>query len=190
MDSTYLVRALDECVSYLSEQDGDWSRGIPGMDWTPAQAVAHIGEGMIWYAADATAGPTRLDAMELTGKTDLPPADLVRGVSSFGTVLARTLQLAPSGVIGWHPAGLCDMSGFAAMGCAELLVHTYDASLGIGTPFRGDPEVAAGVVARLCPDAAAGYEPWETLLWCHGRIPLGDLPRRERWRWWLDTTPH
>ncbi|GLZ34778.1 hypothetical protein Lesp02_69650 [Lentzea sp. NBRC 105346] len=183
MDTTCLIRTLDLCVSHLSSLDDDWSVQIPGLDWTVAQAVAHLAEGLLWYATDFVAGPTELSTLDPNVKPDATPADLVRSVSVYGTVLVRMLESSPPDTVGWHPYGLADASGFAAMGCDELLVHTYDASVRV--PFTPPADIAALTVARLFPDAPTGHEPWETLLWCNGRIALGDLPRRERWRWSL-----
>jgi hypothetical protein len=185
MDTNGLNRTLTTCVAHLSSADGDWSVRIPGMDWTVAECVAHIAETLLWYATDAAAGTTELSTMDMKVRPSAPPEDLVRTVSAFGRVLTRTLECAPAGVIGWHPSGLADASAFAGIGCAELLVHTYDASLGLGVRFTPDPALALATVERLFPDAPQGHPAWETLLWAHGRIPLGDLPRHTDWRWTL-----
>jgi predicted component of type VI protein secretion system len=61
-----------------------------------------------------------------------------------------------------------------------------DAAAGFGVPFAPAPAFAARVVHRLFPWAPgdlAVADPWAVLLWCNGRAPLGERPRRVGWRW-------
>lgn len=184
MDSKDVTSVTAECSGYLrSAVDEDWSASIPGMDWTVGQAVAHIGDSLLWYATDFAAGRTELSTVDLAVRPGTPPADLIRTLETFADVLGRVLDTAAPGTLGWHPAGLPDASGFAAMACDELLVHTADAASGIGRPFEPSPVQAERTVRRLFPEAPTGADPWATLLWANGRRELGDLPRRTNWRW-------
>ncbi|TWP51192.1 hypothetical protein FKR81_16365 [Lentzea tibetensis] len=185
MDTMCLIRTLDTCVSHLSSTGGDWSARIPGLNWTVADCVAHIAEGLLWYATDLVAGHRELSTMDMKVRPASSPDDLIRTVSTFGTVLVRTVEASPPAAVGWHPYGLGDASAFAAMGCAELLVHTHDASLGLETSFTPDPALAEATLERLFPDAPGGHPAWETLLWAHNRVPLADFPRPDGWRWTL-----
>lgn len=81
----------------------------------------------------------------------------------------------------WH-WGPCDPAGFAAMGVAELLLHTYDIARGLRLPWRPPPGLCAPVLSRLFPDAPQG-PPTEVLLWSAGRIALPGRPRRASWSW-------
>jgi uncharacterized protein (TIGR03083 family) len=136
VDGDTVLRAASECQAFLGGTlDRDWTRPIPDMDWTVAQAVAHIGESLLWYATDLAAGPRELSAMDLRVRPETAPADLVAMLGSYATVLARVIDGAAPGARGWHPAGLADASGFAAMACDELLVHTDDAARGLGLGF-------------------------------------------------------
>jgi hypothetical protein len=69
------------------------------------------------------------------------------------------------------------------MGCDELLVHTYDIGRALGFDVRPDRDLAERVLRRLFPWAPDHVDPWVGLLWANGRVPLGDRPRLERWRW-------
>ena len=184
MDGGQLLQAAGECQTLLAAAvDRDWTRPVPEMEWTVAQTVTHMVETTMWYATDLAAGPERLDTMELRVPPETPKADLVRTVGSFATVLARVVDGAPPGSRGWHPYGQADPSGFAAMACDELLVHTHDAARGLGLPFTPSPALARATLERLFPWAPTGTDPWPTLLWANGRIALPDHPRQRRWRW-------
>ena len=76
---------------------------------------------------------------------------------------------------------MADSTGFAAMGCDELLVHTRDAATGLGLDFE-PPEVLSGlIVRRLFPWAPKDAEPWPALLWANGRRDLPGAQRQVDW---------
>ncbi|MGW7192781.1 GNAT family N-acetyltransferase, partial [Streptomyces sp. NPDC054838] len=79
--------------------------------------------------------------------------------------------------------------GFAAMGAAELLLHTHDIRRGLGAADRaGSARTSALVLDRLFPHAprSAAADAWGSLLAATGRADLPDLPRRRDWRWYAD----
>ena len=88
----------------------------------------------------------------------------------------------------YHPYGISDGPGFAAMGVVELLVHGYDVAQGLGvdvTPASRLP-IPEGPALRAVHRLFAhppGARPAAALLWCTGRIPLPGTPRRTRWTW-------
>ncbi|XVV02268.1 maleylpyruvate isomerase family mycothiol-dependent enzyme [Actinosynnema sp. CA-248983] len=184
MDAVDLARAGVVATALLDEVvDRDWTVGIPGMTWTVAQAVAHIGDSLLWYATDMAAGPRELTTAEVAVRPATPPDDLVATLRAFGSVLVSVLTTTPPDARGWHPWGMADPAGFAAMGSVELLVHTHDAARGLGVPFEPPADLAARVLRRLFPESPVDTDPWQTLLWATGRQPLGELPRRGKWRW-------
>jgi len=81
---------------------------------------------------------------------------------------------------------MTDPTGYCAMACDELLVHTWDIGRGLGEPFELPSAVCARVVSRLFPMwMPIEADPREALLWCNGRIALSDRPRQgEDWGWW------
>ena len=103
-------------------------------------------------------------------------------MGSFATVLARVVDAAAD-ARGWHPFGLADPAGFAAMACDELLVHTSDAARGLEPPFTPAAELSAATLRRLFPWAPADADPWPAPLWANGRIDLPGLERQTPWRW-------
>jgi uncharacterized protein (TIGR03083 family) len=184
VDGGTVLRAANECRAFLGGTlDRDWTRPIPDMDWTVAQAVAHIGESLLWYATDLAAGPRELSAMDLHVRPETTPADLVAVLGSYATVLARVIDGAAPGARGWHPAGLADASGFAAMACDELLVHTDDAARGLGLGFIPTEALSRATLRRLFPWAPGDADPWRALLWANGRVDLPGQERQTGWRW-------
>jgi len=176
--------AAATCTGLLAGAAGrDWSVRAGADERSVAEVVAHVAETLHWYAADLAGGPTEVDALELRVHADRAPAALVATVRSAAFVLAATLDACDEHARGFHPDGAADPSGFAAMACDELLVHTDDAARGLGLAFEPDAHLAAHVVRRLFPWAPHDGRSWPTLRWANGRAPLGERPRLERW-WW------
>jgi hypothetical protein len=96
-------------------------------------------------------------------------------------VLAHVIDGVPPGQRGFHPDGLSDASGFAAMACDEILVHTRDAALGLGLDYEPSEVLSGAVLRRLFPWAPRDEDPWSSLLWANGRIALPDRPRQVGW---------
>jgi uncharacterized protein (TIGR03083 family) len=184
MDGSTVLRAAGECHGLLAAAvDRDWSARVPGMEWTVAETVSHVCTTLLWYSTDFCAGPSEVSTMDMRVRAESAPADLVATLRSFSTVLARVLDGAEPEALGWHPFGIADRSGFAAMACDELLVHTADAGNGLGLPFTPSPELSEATLRRLFPWAPTGTDPWRTLLWANGREDLPGLDRQTGWRW-------
>jgi uncharacterized protein (TIGR03083 family) len=188
--------AAAQCAAFLSVHvDADWSKPIPDLEWTVVQAIDHAAFSSLWYAFDLSAQGNRLDPMDPQMR-DMSQPDRILTFEAMANALAYVVDGTPPGTRGFHPFGMADASGFAAMGCDEMLVHTDDAARGLGTSFRPDDALAARVVQRLFPWAPEGHDPWATLRWANGRQPLGDKPRLEQWWWhcapldeWTGTAP-
>src|SRR5580658_422017 len=121
------------------------------MGWSVSQAVAHAAEGCLWYAIDLAAGGADLHTVEHHVRHDRPPAELIATVRTYTSILVSVVDSVPVDQRGFHPQGLADRSGFAAMGCDELLVHSWDAARGLGMEFDPPSELAEVVVRRLFP---------------------------------------
>ena len=161
--------------------DLDWDRPIPEMTWSVREVVAHISDVLLWYSTDLSAGTGELSTMDLKVRPTEPPEQLIQTLTVFSSLLGYVVDGVPPGQRGLHPDGMADATGFAAMGCDELLVHTWDAATGLGLEFE-PPEVLSRVVLRrLFPWAPKDTDPWATLLWANGRRDLPGAQRQVDW---------
>ena len=78
---------------------------------------------------------------------------------------------------------MADPSGFAAMACDEMLIHTDDAARGLGLAFHPEPDLATAVLHRLFPWVTIITDPWEQLRWANGRADFADQQRLSGWAW-------
>ena len=111
------------------------------------------------------------------------PADVVETLAAYAEIVAAVIETTPSSARGFHPFGMADPSGFAAMACDEMLIHTDDAARGLGLAFHPDPDLAVGVLQRLFPWVTNVIDPWEQLRWANGRNGLSEQPRLSGWGW-------
>jgi Mycothiol maleylpyruvate isomerase N-terminal domain len=184
MRGTDVLAAADAAIGFLEPLAGrDWSRAVPGLDFTVASVMAHAACGPLWYAIDFTGGPGDDGAFEIGVRADAEPVRLLVSLRTTAALCAMTVDSRPPGSRGFHPAGSADASGFAAMACDEILVHTRDAGTGLGESFRPDPGLAGLVLTRLFPWQDPVPDPWAALLHANGRIELPGRPRRQSWTW-------
>jgi hypothetical protein len=150
------------------------------MDADVRRVVVHIASCLIWYAHDLAAGPE-----ESPGPTPQWPegasADLVRELGIAADVLARVVATSGPHDRGWHPWGVADAAGFAAIGIAEVVLHTDDVASALGLDWSPPEGPVRAVLRRLFPEAPVDAHPWRALLWCTGRA---ELPARERVTGW------
>jgi len=179
-----ILAAAAACHSFLGPAVGaDWAAAVPGLDFTVASVVAHAANGPLWYALDLWGGPGDDAAFDLKVRTDAANAALLVSLRSAAHVCAASVDAAPAGIRGFHPAGAADPSGFAAMACDEMLIHTDDAARGLGLRFVPDLKLAGRVLARLFPWHDPGTDAWQALLWANGRIDLPGRQNQTGWTW-------
>ena len=129
------------------------------------------------------AGADEATAFELVRQPDASLAEVLTQLRAATEVLARVVDAAPPQERGLHPWGSADASGFAGMGCAELLLHAGDLAEDQRLDWTPPPGLAAATRARLFPWAPSDADPWTALRWATGR---GELPGRapvSSWRW-------
>ena len=164
--------------------DLDWSRGAGGLDWSCRQTLEHIPSTQINYASQlALAAKERLPRAR-GGEGQLTVAELLLTVEVNAAILEHVLRAAPASARAFHSAGMADPSGFAAMGCDEVLIHTSDIATGFGIDFQPPEDLCGRVLARLFPWAPTDVGHWDALRWANGRVELPELGRQdESWRW-------
>ncbi|GAB3121489.1 hypothetical protein GCM10027160_38900 [Streptomyces calidiresistens] len=185
---------MEDAETFLRRHtDREWSAlPVPGLDFTVASVIRHVTEVLLWYALDLADGPGGDTAFDNSVRADATPAALLASLGAAGRVCAAIIDASGPEARGFHPYGTADPSGFAAMACDEILVHTRDAAGGLdggagggarGEGFVIDPDLARAVTARLFPWHEPTSDPVEGLLWANGRIDIPGRPRQEKWRW-------
>ena len=175
---------------------GDIDAPAGDLAWSCWRTCEHVVNGLLAYALQL-AGQPREGYLPLVA-TDggaLARVDRSSGVDGLAATLLASAELLSTQVAvarpdarAYHPSGLSDGTGFAAMGVVELLAHGYDVARGLGVDVTpaGDLPVPEGpalrAVTRLFP-RPPGTRPAAALLWCTGRIALPGLSRQRRWRW-------
>ncbi|MCX5129949.1 maleylpyruvate isomerase N-terminal domain-containing protein [Streptomyces sp. NBC_00347] len=183
IDTSDVNEAVGEMVRVLGPHDAkDWSVPAGSLEWSCWTTAAHIAHDLLAYAGQVAARPT--DAylpFDLAVRTDSSPREVLQVVTACAGLLASALATTRPEARAWH-FGPCDPSGFAAMGVAEVLLHTHDITQGLGVSWLPPAPLCDAVLYRLFPDAPPG-DPAQVLLWCSGRGDLGDRSRRTSWTW-------
>jgi uncharacterized protein (TIGR03083 family) len=179
-DVTTAVDAVAGAIVPAIEADWDKPAGL--LTWSCRHTLAHVVDCLFWYASNLVRRSTSVAASP--DVVDATPVDeLLDSMRSGAALLALAVDSADDDARGWHSYGISDRSGFAAMGCDEVLVHGWDITSGLGLALDPPSDVAERTLRRLFPSAPTDTDPWETLLWANGRRNLGDLAPKKRWRW-------
>ncbi|MET9441544.1 GNAT family N-acetyltransferase [Streptomyces sp. NPDC006610] len=181
------VAALGAAV----ERD-DWERVRAGsLEWDCRRTATHVASCLLAYAGQL-AGRAQDSyvpfKITLDGSAGFDPADnrgVLHVIETTGTLLAATVRTTPRAVRAFHPYPFrsANRTGFAAMGVAEVLLHTHDLTEGLGLSYAPRAELAAFVLGTIFPEVRPGPDPWRTLLWATGRGELPGRPRVTEWRW-------
>lgn len=180
--------AVAGCVAVLrTAVDRDWSEvRAAGLEWSCHETAVHIADDLVSYAANL-AGRARDGYVPFEIRLDdgTDNAGLLHVIETAGALLTAAVRTAPRDARGFHPHPFrsAGPEGFAAMGVAEVLLHTHDIAGGLGLDHRPPAALAESVLTRLFPHVRPAPDPWRTLLWATGR---GELPGRApvfAWHW-------
>jgi uncharacterized protein (TIGR03083 family) len=164
--------------------EANWDVPAGTLDWTCRQTLDHIANTMMFYATHLATRARERRPPVRNGDPSLPPAGLLSAAEAAAAILADVVRAAPPGTRGFHPAGLADATGFIAMGCTEIMVHTADVAAGLGLAFAPPADLPARVLRRIFPWVSAEGDAWAALLWACGRAALDDQPRLAAdWYW-------
>ncbi|MFG2985915.1 maleylpyruvate isomerase N-terminal domain-containing protein [Streptomyces sp. NPDC048258] len=183
MDNRDVDRAVAEMMRVLGPHDTeDWTVPAGSLEWSCWTTAAHIAHDLLAYAGQVAARPTdSYLPFDLTVRTGASPREVLHVVTVGGGLLSSALATAGPDVRAWH-WGLSDPTGFAAMGVAEILLHTHDITQGLQVQWLPPAPLCSAVIRRLFPDAPPG-DPARVLLWCTGRGELEGRPHRTSWTW-------
>jgi len=192
------LRAVtDDALDHLAAlPDPAWEQPAYELEWNCRDTAAHLMDDFGLYAMQlAGRNPPQDDYVVLQ---DPPPwrqgspeilfwpdpatgtAGIISCLDATAGLLCAVVAVAPPDKRGYHPAGISDASGFAAMGIAEAALHAYDILTAHGIDYEADGAIIAKVLDRLFPDAARTAEPWQDLLHASGRTAE---TRGRAWRW-------
>lgn len=167
--------------------DRDWTGVKAGrLEWSCRQTAEHMAGDLIAYAGQlAGRAQTAYVPFEFGFEEGTDQAGVLDVIETTGALLTATVRTTPPRVRAFHPYPFrsANREGFAAMGIAEVLLHTHDIAEGLGVPYEPPAELCESVLTRIFPHVRPGPEPWPTLLWATGR---GELPGRApvtAWRW-------
>jgi hypothetical protein len=178
---TSVVTSLSAAV------EQDWTVPAGPLEWDCWHTSEHLGDTLFSYAGQVLAQPRdRYAAFLVKGEDGATAEQMLEFVDTAGRILALTVRAASPATRAYHPSGMADPEGFAAMGCVEILAHGNDIAVGLGLTLDPPRDVCARILARMFPDEVgdlAGVDSWLATLWATGRASLPGRPRREKWRW-------
>lgn len=187
IDAADVVTTRGLVLAFLTPlAERDWAAPIPDLEWDCETTLRHMISAQSIYAAHlATRAKQRLPLSRAVDP-GLGIEALLENLRAQVAILAAVIRDAPPEARAWHNSNMTDPSGYCAMSCDELLVHTWDIGRGLGESFELPVAVCARVVPRLFPMwMPIDADPRDAFLWCNGRIALPDLPRQsEDWGWW------
>jgi hypothetical protein len=164
---------------------------VPGLEWSAYETLFHLMRVPLNYASHLAtrAGspiPFRIGSLiERSDDSPAGPTTTIAAMRTFSYILADVVAASPPDARAFHQAGRADGSGFIAMACDELLIHTDDILRSAGAHVRPPEDLVAQVLARLFPWAPTDVDPWRALRWANGREELP--PPRGRlgpnWSW-------
>jgi hypothetical protein len=154
------------------------------LEWSAYTTLAHIAEGQVFYAVHLGTRAFTYRPVPLTVDPHTPVPVLLTLVESTAAVLAEVVRGAPADARGFHFYGMADPSGFAAMSCDEILIHSDDIARGLGIAFLPPEPLCRRVVERIFPWAPRDVAPWDALRWANDRMALPGYGRLgPNWRW-------
>src|SRR5438067_13449831 len=161
----HLLEAASVAASALQAHvDRDWTVRAGELEWSVESTVAHFIGALVKESVYLASRSTRFIAVSTGQFRNATPNELVDSIAPAAQALANVARSTPGRVLAYHATGMTDAEGYLAMGCAEVLVHTWDACCGLGVDFVGPSELSAAILARTYPWVEVEENPWEILL--------------------------
>jgi uncharacterized protein (TIGR03083 family) len=163
-----------------------WTAAAGTGTWDAWHTAEHLGDTLVSFAAQLVARPVSRFVRFVAVADQGASADDVLEMALTGSgLLGAALRTTGPDVRAFHPAGVADPEGFAAMGCLEVLVHGEDVARGLGAAVHPPRDVCERVLSRLFPhvaDLVTGVDPWDGLRWATDRLELPGLPSQAGWQ--------
>src|SRR5437763_620421 len=122
-----LLTTADVCRQALTPVlRDDWSVRAGDLDWDCRRTLHHMGDAPALYAVHLASRAQQPLPLARNGDPTRSVSDLLTVLQALAAVLAEVVRATPPGTRAFHPAGMADASGFIAMGCEEMLMHTAD----------------------------------------------------------------
>ena len=163
---------------------GDWTVQAGTLEWSARYTLEHVSGALTSYAMHLAMRATHRLSYSRAIDASLSISTLLTDMEARAAVLAEVVAAAPATARGFHVLGMADPSGFAAMACDEILIHTDDIARGFSRSFQPPGDLCRSVLARLFPWAPSADEPWAALRWANGRTALPDRDQLgPNWSW-------
>jgi hypothetical protein len=163
--------------------DRDWSVPAGPLTWTCRETLDHVSDALGFYCGQLAARRTEGKPRFRNGDPNASIENLILAVETGAAMLGAIADGSPEDARAWHRMGVADAEGFLAMGCEEILIHTWDIGQGFGLDVVVPENLAAAVLGRLFPWAPVSCSAWEAQLWCSDRISLAEVGRIGKWGW-------
>lgn len=147
MGGEQVEEAVASAVALLrTAVDRDWETARAGrLEWSCRYTAEHVAGDLITYAGQLAGRAT--DAyvpFEITFDEGTGNEGVLHVIETTCALLAATLRTTPREVRAFHPYPYrsANREGFAAMGIAEVFLHTHDIAEGLGLAYEPPPDSA------------------------------------------------
>lgn len=167
--------------SLMALGEADWSEPAHGLEWSCRKTLQHMTSALDWYAmllATPSEEPFRFRFLpQPEFSAEYPLAFLLGMLEREAAVLAVVAAAADASARGFHTWGQPDPTGYVAMGCAEILLHTDDIVRGHRQPVPSTGRSLPGCHRTALPMGADRCRPVDNAA-LGGRAREPARPRR------------
>jgi len=180
MTDTEFAELLDLSSTALEAVvDDDWSEKAGTLDWSCWQTVDHMVDCIFSYAFQLAARARNgfLPFDELHAQPSAGPAELLAGVRAVGTLFLAVVRDSPPDATAADGVLTLSLEDWCARAAYELVLHTHDVLIGLGSTLSPPEELCQSIVASQSlwmfdgARASGASDAWSALLAGSGRPP-------------------
>ncbi len=189
LNGNSIATALDFSLLALSKsEESEWGNGAGRLEWSCLETLNHLINVTLNYSIRLATRSQNAIPVFRDINSKIPVWDSLEIFkSTTQIVIALAKQMGKDDRV-FHPAGMADSTGYVAMTCAEIVLHSYDISQGLGVSFTPDSDLVIKILTRLFPWVILSSDPWLDLLWATGRADISGRESVDE-RWWWHCTP-